>query len=362
MAKKKAAKAAGIPQSAAIAAVTAKYGGGVLVSGATLLEKTKLILPISPNVDAGCGGGILEGTFNTLSGVPRCGKTTLALHIAGNAQKLFKKKVRYINAEVRLEKRDLVAIANIDVSDDNFVVIQSEEPTQDEKGNWIPGEILTAEKTLDITETFLMNEVGSVIILDSISVLCEEAEWVGGLGTQTRGGAQKLFAQFMRRMMPVVSTNKHIFIGIVHLMANTSGMGAKWLEKMSNSAQYALATKLRAIEVKKWTVGDKDSDDAKQIGQQTIWRVERSPLSPPGEKVTSWLRYGQGVDELTENLKKGDSFGLVEKSGSWYSMKLPGKEEFKAQGLDNFRDAMLERPELCEALATQVRSYCCFEN
>jgi recombination protein RecA len=364
MAKKKVAKAAtsGIPQSSAISAVTGKYGGGVLMSGSSLLAHADVVSPICPNVDAGLGGGLLEGTFNTFSGAPRCGKTTLALHAAGNAQKHFKKKVRYINAEVRLRPRDLADVENLSLDGDDFLIIQSEEPTQNEQGVWVPGEILTAEKILDITEAFIMNEVGSVIILDSISVLCEEAEWVGGLGTQTRGGAQKLFAQFMRRMMPVISTNRHIFIGIVHLMANTSGFGAKWLEKMSNSAQYAVSTKIRAEQVQRWTVGDKDTEDAKQIGQKTIWRVERSPLSPPGEKVTSYLKYGSGIDEVTENIIKGDSFNLVEKSGSWYYLKLDGEVRVKAQGLENFRNALVEDREAYEGLARQVREYCCFES
>jgi RecA/RadA recombinase len=363
VAKKKVAKAtSGIAQSAAAANVMGKYGGGVLVSGSSLLARPDVVIPTTPMVDAGIGGGLLEGTFNTLSGAPRCGKTTLALHIAGNAQHHYGKKVRYVNAEVRLRPRDLTGIERLDLDGDNFLIIQSEEPQQNEQGVWVPGTILTAEKILDITESFLMNEVGSVIILDSISVLCEEAEWVGGLGTQTRGGAQKLFAQFMRRMMPVISTNRHLFIGIVHLMANTSGFGQKWLEKMSNSAQYAVSTKLRAEQVQRWTVGDKESDDAKQIGQKTIWRVERSPLSPPGEKVTSYLKYGEGFDEVTENIIKGDSFNLVEKNGAWYYLKLDGEVRVRAQGLENFRNALVADQEAYSGLARQVRECCCFES
>jgi RecA/RadA recombinase len=244
-----------------------KEYGDVIISGSELVAQRKVLVPIGPAIDFAHNGGWQEGTFVVLSGPPRCGKTTTAIHAAGKAQRPEYGGFRtvYANAEARLEPRDLGAHAGILTDPEHFTIIQSSPPQEDDDGNIVsPGKILTAKDFLGIVEKFLLNTVRRFVIIDSISAMVGESEWNDGLGYGVIAESQRLFAQFMRRMSQVIATNRHIVVGVVHLYSNAGGgPGPKWLEKMSNSAQYGLATKFRSTHFEPWTVGT----DKTVIGQ-----------------------------------------------------------------------------------------------
>lgn len=337
---------------AVVNSILKEFGDDVVIKGRDVLNQKKVIIPICPTLDIATNGGLQEGSFVTLSGPPRCGKTTTALHFAGTCQQpeWGGRQVIYLNAEARLERRDIEGIGKLDP--DKLVIVQAAPAREDSGGVLVPGVIPTAEQYLEIAERFLLNTVRSVVILDSISIMCEESEWTGGIGTSTRGGAQKLFAQFVRRMCQVIPANKHIFIGIVHLMANTSGYGPHWLEKLSNSGQYALATKLRADKVVAWTVGS----DKTQIGQTVQWKWDRSPIGKPGVTVTSYLRYGEGIDEIQECVQYATELNMIRLAGAWYNFEfLDGKP--KACGAEGVREYFRENPKHFEILKAKVREY-----
>jgi RecA/RadA recombinase len=316
-----------IPSDDVVASILKDFGEDVATSGDSLLDVEKVIIPVCPTLDLIHNGGLQEGTFVIFSGQPRCGKTTTSLHFAGKAQsaQYGHRQVIFLNTEARLERRDLQGIGDLKTDLEHFVLIRSIPPYLNDKGEVIrAGKILTAKDYLKIAERFLINTTRRVVILDSVSAMIGESEWMDGLDSVAMGEAQRLFSKFMRRMVPVIATNKHIFIGTVHLYSNLSNTGPKWLEKMSSSANYGLATKFKSTHFT--TIRAGNTKDGEAIGQEVHWICERSPLGPPGSATTSTIRYGQGIDEVKEIIDFAIDINLIEKNGTWYYMRFLPKE------------------------------------
>jgi RecA/RadA recombinase len=136
-----------------------KYGN-VVQQGAAIASTKQIVIPVTPALDIGLGGGIPEGSFNILCGPQKGGKTLLALWIAANAQQHYDKtlcpngrNIYFFGIEGRLKPRDLQGIPHLDLS--KFRQIVSE-----------PGNILTAEKSLDAADMVIRGDPGCVVIID----------------------------------------------------------------------------------------------------------------------------------------------------------------------------------------------------
>ncbi len=201
------------------------FGSHVILSGNAIVDKESIVIPVSPALDMILSGGIPEGSFVVFTGQPKCGKTTSALTFAATAQnELYQgdlkkpRHVYYLNIEGRLKKRDLEGIPNLDLT--RFSVIGSQE-----------GKILHAEEYLQIAERIINEEPGSVLIIDSYSALCTEAEITSDMDKMQRADGAKLLAKFCRKVANVIPVNRNIVIGITHLMGNPTGYGAEFKEK-----------------------------------------------------------------------------------------------------------------------------------
>jgi RecA/RadA recombinase len=317
-----------------------KFGTGVVLTGDDLLAIDKKVISVSPALDGVLGGGLQEGSMVVISGLPRCGKSTTCLHFAGKCQKVGRRPV-YFNAENRAERRDLNGIPGLDPS--NIDIINSRQ-----------GKILSAQDFLQIAEMYLTNETGLLLIIDSISAMCDETEMTNDLGNYKMGGTSKLVASFCRRMSPVISVNKHIVICIAHMYANFNPKGKKWIEAIGGKADYALLTKMRVEYNKTWTVGS--GDKATEIGQEIHWKVERTPLGPPNREAIGWHRYGYGLDEAWENIQiaKTLPFIVEAKDGGNYSLNFLDPP-VKIRGTDNVLTYFQENPDTAEALSKAVK-------
>lgn len=308
--------------------VAKQFGSEIVLNGNAIVDKEPLIIPVSPSLDIVLNGGIPEGSFVVLTGQPKCGKTTTSLDFAATAQKSqyqgklkTPREVYYLNIEGRLKKRDLEGIPGLDLS--RFHVIGSQQ-----------GKILHAEEYLQIAERIINEVPGSVLIIDSYSALCTEAEITSDMDKMQRADGAKLLAKFCRKVANVIPVNKNIVIGITHLMGNPTGYGAEFKEKSGQAIAYQTDIKLRAKSFKAWTL----SADSTQIGQEIEWQVICSALGPPGGSITSYLRYGQGIDKHTELLNFAVDIGLINKGGAWYSYngeKFQGMEKLRQYFVDN---------------------------
>ena len=320
--------------------VAKQFGSEIIVNGNAIVDRKSMIIPVSPSLDIVLNGGIPEGSFVVLTGQPKCGKTTTSLDFAATAQRPEYKgvlkesrEVYYLNIEGRLKKRDLEGIPGLNL--DKFHVIGSQQ-----------GKILHAEEYLQIAERIINEVPGSVLIIDSYSALCTEAEITSDMDKMQRADGAKLLAKFCRKVANIIPVNKNIVIGITHLMGNPTGYGAEFKEKSGQAIAYQTDIKLRAKSFKPWALGA----DTTQIGQEIEWQVVCSALGPPGGSITSYLRYGKGIDKYTELISFAVDIGLINKGGAWYTYN---NEKF--QGVEKVRQYFVDNPDKYALLETSVK-------
>lgn len=321
------------------------FGSDVILSGNSIVDRKSIVIPVSPAIDLILQGGIPEGSFVIFTGQPKCGKTTTSLDFAATAQRkeyqgdLKKPRhVYYLNIEGRLKKRDLEGIPGLDL--DRFDVIGSQQ-----------GKILHAEEYLQIGERLINEEPGCVLIIDSYSALCTEAEITSEMDKMQRADGAKLLAKFCRKVANVIPVNKNIVIGITHLMGNPTGYGAEFKEKSGQAVAYQTDIKLRAKTFKAWTLGA----DGTQIGQEVEWIAQCSAIGPPGGSITSYLRYGQGIDKQTELVVLASDMGFINKGGAWYTLDFIEGEKVKLQGVEKVRQYLIDNKDAYDKLFKLVR-------
>lgn len=317
-----------------------EFGEGILSGGCDIVDKEQKILPVSPALDAVLGGGILEGTIAIFSGKFKCGKSSAALKFCANAQKSENgsRHIFYGDVEMRLEKRNLVGTYGLDYSPEKFTHIKSTK-----------GQILTAEKHLSIYERIINNCPNSILVIDSLSALCNEKEYTDDLTGQARPGGPKLVAAFLRRISNSIKINNVTVIVMLHLITNISGYGATYVEDGGIKIQFFLSNKLRAKSVEDWTVGSGANEQ--KIGQITTWSMECSALNGvPGTTCQTYLRYGYGLDDHMENIQLAINLGLIEKKASWFAFN--GQS---IQGIDGLYKYLKENQELYLELEKNIR-------
>jgi recombination protein RecA len=322
------------------------FGNDIILSANSIIDKKSIVIPVSPALDIILGGGIPEGSFVVLTGQPKCGKTTTSLDFAATAQKpeygtgsySEGRKVYYLNIEGRLKKRDIEGIPGLNL--ERFDIIGSQQ-----------GKILRAEDYLQIAERIINQECGCVVIIDSYSALCTEAEITSDMDKMQRADGAKLLAKFCRKVANVIPVNKNIVIGITHLMGNPTGYGAEFKEKSGQAIAYQTDIKMRAKSFKPWVL----SADNTQVGQEVEWQTICSALGPPGGNITSYIRYGKGIDKEMELINLAVDIGLINKGGAWYTMSFLGDDKNKFQGTEKVRNFLIENKDVYENLYTEVK-------
>jgi len=290
---------------------------GVLIGAEFLLDKPPSIIPVSPAADLKLGGGIPGGSWVAFSGNPKCGKTTLALHIIAKAQALGRTTF-YIDVEHRLKQMHLTGIKGLKLAKKpgDTSGLQLIRSTRER--------ILSAEELMTAAGNLLKDHPGCVMVIDSTSALCSAGEMNSDVTGKGRALGPRILAEFCRMAGPVVPVNDCVVISIQHLITNTSGYGATYMADSGRKIQYQGDVMQQCKSVKPWLEGDK------QIGQQVEWKVLWSALGPPGATIINWLRYGVGIDEVAEVIDIGLDFGLISKGGAWYDIPYFQNLEHKA--------------------------------
>lgn len=329
------------------------YGAGAFITGKELVEYQKEFVPVSPCLDVVLGGGIPGGCYVNLIGESKAGKTISALHIAGNAQQLGR-KVYYFNIEGRIKSRDLQGIKHLD--QDKLTIVRSYKNDEGES------RILTAEEYLTIAEHVIHNVPGSVLIFDSVSQLATEKDLNADIGDQLRAPGPVLMAQFLKKMSNVVPVNDNIIISILHLIANTSGFGASKVPSGGRKIFYAADIILTAKSFKYIRPGvqkeDTDEGTEPAIGQEVVWLTTSTATIAPGQKITSIIRYGIGIDEIAELIKLGVDTGFIMASGAWLKLtylKDKVDEIPNIQGREKLYHYFCEHNDHLEILRQEIR-------
>ena len=363
MAKKKASKFDNDPTSNN---VFSTYGD-VVRPGTEVLENLNnlSVLSVSPALDIALGGGIREGSCVVMSGDPKTGKTTTALHFAGKCQQQGKKVV-YVNTEGRLAVQNFEGIESL--NKDEIIVVES---TDDR--------VLSAEDFLNIIELYINNDPECVIIVDSVSSMVPKDELEGLIRTGVRNALPRLLSMFLKRIGGQVTKNKTIALFILHNIANTGG--SRWAPaKMTdggNMIQYQAGTNIAITHRGRWQV---PKDTGPHVGQIANWKVLTSNAGgTPNSTAESWIKYGVGIDEVQEVVQIACEFRLIKAAGAWYTITCavdnrtdpavakvlsdndvdPTDEEvekfFKFQGVNNLSKFLNENRGICDFVYSQTK-------
>lgn len=288
--------------------VVGKYGD-VVRTGTEVLDAINSLqtIGVSPALDMALGGGLREGSVVVMTGDPKSGKTTTALHFAAKCQKLDK-RVIYVNTEGRLSKQNFDGIRGLD--SDKILVVES---TDDR--------ILSAEDFLNIIEYYINNDPGCLIICDSLSNMVPSCELEGDVRTGVRNALPRLLSMFFKRISGSLMKNRTILIAITHNIANTGGSpyAPQKMADCGNMLQYQAGTNMVITHVGRWQV---PKDTGPHVGQIANWRIKTSNAGgTPNSTAASWIRYGIGLDEVQEVLQAACEFRLVKTAGAWYTVQ-----------------------------------------
>lgn len=288
--------------------IISKYGD-VVRSGTEVLEaiNSLKVIGISPALDIALGGGLREGSVVVMTGDPKSGKTTTALHFAAKCQ-AQDKRVIYINTEGRLSRQNFDGIKGLE--SDKILVIES----TDDK-------ILTAEDFLNIIEYYINNDPGCLIIADSLSNMVPSCELEGEVRTGVRNALPRLLSMFFKRLSGTLMKNKVILLCITHNIANTGGSpyAPSKMADCGNMLQYQAGTNMVITHRGKWQV---PKDTGPHVGQIANWSIKTSCAGGvPNSTAESWIRYGIGIDEVQEIVQIACEFRLIKTSGAWYTIQ-----------------------------------------
>lgn len=288
--------------------IVSKYGD-VVRSGTEVLANINdlKVIGISPALDIALGGGLREGSVVVMTGDPKSGKTTTALHFASKCQQL-NKRVIYVNTEGRLSKQNFDGIKGL--QPDNILIIES----TDER-------VLSAEDFLNIIEYYINNDPGCLIIADSLSNMVPACELEGEVRTGVRNALPRLLSMFFKRISGTLMKNKTILICITHNIANTGGSpyAPQKMADCGNMLQYQAGTNMVITHRGKWQI---PKDTGQHVGQIANWSIKTSNAGGrPNSTAEGWIRYGIGVDEVQEIIHIACEFRLIKSSGAWYTIQ-----------------------------------------
>ena len=290
------------------------------------------------SLDIALSGGIPEATSVLLSGKPKVGKTTLALHYVQQCHRQDpSKQAFFFDVEGRLRTELLDCFP--DINRENLSVIRSNST-----------KILSAEDYLNLIFQTLKDSEKCICILDSIAALCPEGELSSNIGESVRmAGTATLMYKIFKRVSQILPVTHSTFIALTHMIANPNpGPGKKSYAVGGNAPQYGASVWLEGA----WK---QDIDDSanKTIGQNAHFNVIASALGPPGAEVTVPIIYGRGVDERMDLFNVCCELGLIQKAGAWYSVN--GIKE-KLQGQLAVVEALRKNDELYKSLLLQVET------
>lgn len=353
-------------EDAISSSIVTKYGD-VVRSGTEVLQAINSldIIGVSPALDIALGGGIREGSVVVMTGDPKSGKTTTALHFAAKCQQ-HGKRVIYVNTEGRLSKQNFDGIKGL--QPDNILIVES----TDER-------VLTAEDFLNIIEYYINNDSGCLIIADSLSNMVPACELEGEVRTGVRNALPRLLSMFFKRISGTLMKNKTILICITHNIANTGGSpyAPQKMADCGNMLQYQAGTNMVITHRGKWQV---PKDTGPHVGQIANWVIKTSNAGGrPNSTAESWIKYGIGIDETQEIVQIACEFRLIKASGAWYTIQCAAEEKdnpiiaeilqqnnvepsqeavekfFKFQGINNVSEFLNENPKIAAFIYSKIK-------
>ncbi len=271
-------------------------------------------------------GGFPRGRIIEIYGTEGSGKTTLALHIVAEGQKL-NGTVAFIDAEHALDPR---YAQKIGVDTDNLLVSQPD----------------TGEQALEICEMLVRSSAVDIVVIDSVAALVPKAEIDGEMGDHHVGLQARLMSQAMRKLTAAVSKSNSLIIFINQVREKIGVMFGSPITTTGGRALKFYAT----IRLDIRRLGSiKQGNDI--VGSRVAIKVVKNKIAPPFKQVECDIIFGKGLSRIGDLLDLAIENGIVNKSGAWFSYA----EEKLGQGRENVRDFLAENDDLLREIETAVR-------
>ena len=311
----------------AIAHIEKTYGkGAVMKLGQTNDLNVEHIPTGSMTLDMALGiGGVPKGRIVEIYGPESSGKTTVALHIAAEAQKLGG-EVAFIDVEHAL---DPVYAQALGVNIDNLLVSQPD----------------SGEQALEIAEALVRSGAIDAIIIDSVAAMVTKAEIDGDMGDTHVGQLARLMSQAMRKLTGVISKSNCVAI-FINQVREKIGVIYGNPETTPGGRALKFYSSVR-IEVRR---GEAIKNGAEIIGNRTKCKVVKNKVAPPFKECEFDVMYGKGISRTGEVLDLAVDLGIVRKGGAWFSyndMKL-------GQGRDNAKETLESNPEIMKEIEAKI--------
>lgn len=312
----------------ALSQIEKQFGKGAVM---TLGEKVDSNIESIPtgalSLDLALGvGGVPKGRIIEVFGPESSGKTTVALHMIAEAQKLGG-TAAFIDAEHALDPK---YAKNLGVDIDNLIVSQPD----------------TGEQALEITEALVRSGAVDIIVIDSVAALVPKAEIDGDMGDSHVGLQARLMSQALRKLAGVVSKSSTVAVFINQLREKVGIMfGNPETTPGGRALKFYASVRL---DVRKAEVIRNGTDI---IGTRTRVKVVKNKVAPPFKEAEFDIIYGEGISKEGCIVDMAVNLDIIDKSGAWFSYK----GQRIGQGKDNARLFLKNNPDISNEIEGKVR-------
>ena len=314
---------------AALGQIEKQFGkGSVMKLGDYTAMNVEAIPTGALSLDIALGiGGIPRGRIIEVFGPESSGKTTLALHLIAEAQKMGG-EAAFIDAEHAL---DPVYAKHLGVNIDELIVSQPD----------------TGEQALEIAEALVRSGALDIIVVDSVAALVPKAEIDGDMGDAHVGLQARLMSQALRKLAGVLNKSNTAIVFINQLREKVGVMfGNPETTPGGRALKFYSSVRLdiRRIESLK--------QDGEVIGNRTRVKVVKNKVAPPFREAEFDIIYGKGISKEGNILDAAVNLDIVEKSGSWFSYN----GDRIGQGRENVKDYLAKNPKVAEEIEGKIRA------
>ena len=301
--------------------------------GAIMRFSSEDILPVeviptgSLALDIALGvGGVPRGRIVEIFGHESSGKTTLALHIIAEAQKMGG-NAAFVDVEHAI---DPLYAKHIGVNMEHLLISQPD----------------TGEQALEIVETLVRSNAIDVVVIDSVAALTPQAEIEGEMGDAHVGLLPRLMSKALRKLSGVTSKSKTCIIFTNQIRQKIGVMFGN-----PETTPGGLALKFHAsvrLEIRRAETL-KDGDE--MVGNRIRVKVAKNKVAPPFTQAEFEMIFGEGISKLGDLLDVAADQGIVNKSGAWFSYN----NERLGQGRNSAKEYLIQHPEVIDEIDTKVR-------
>ncbi|RKX60940.1 MAG: recombinase RecA [Thermodesulfobacteriota bacterium] len=317
---------------AAISQIEKQFGKGAIMKLGESEKKIEVgYIPTgSLGLDIATGiGGIPRGRITEIFGAEASGKTTLALHMVAEAQKL-NGSAAFIDAEHAL---DVNYAKKLGVDVNELLISQPD----------------TGEQALEIAEILARSGGIDIIVIDSVAALVPKAEIEGEMNDQQIGLQARLMSKAMRKLTAAISKSNTavVFINQTRMKIGMGGFYGGPPETTPGGMALKFFASLR-MEIKKIAA---IKEGTSTLGHRVKVKIVKNKLSPPFKETEFDIYFGEGISREAELIDLGLAFGVIERSGAWYSYK----GERLGQGKENVRKYLKENKEIALEIENKIR-------